>query len=44
VLVTTGYMDELPGRGQGQRLNILAKPYKHGDLLERVEAALAREA
>lgn len=41
VLVTTGYMDELPGRGQGQRLSILAKPYKHGDLLERVEAALA---
>jgi PAS domain S-box-containing protein len=43
VLVTTGYMDELPGRGQGQRLNILAKPYKHGDLLERVEAALGKE-
>jgi PAS domain S-box-containing protein len=42
VLVTTGYMDELPGKGRehGQRLNILAKPYKHGDLLERVEAAL----
>jgi len=44
VLVTTGDMDELPGRGQGQRLNILAKPYKHGDLLERVEAALGKEA
>ncbi|KGF81818.1 histidine kinase [Massilia sp. JS1662] len=44
VLVTTGYMDELPGRGQGQRLNILAKPYKHGDLLARVEAALGKEA
>jgi PAS domain S-box-containing protein len=43
VLVTTGYMDELPGRGQGQRLNILAQPYKHGDLLERVEAALGKE-
>jgi len=43
VLVTTGYMDELPGRGQGQRLNVLAKPYKHGDLLERVEAALGKE-
>jgi CheY-like chemotaxis protein len=42
VLVTTGYMDELPGQGRehGQRLDILAKPYKHGDLLERVEAAL----
>ena len=44
VLVTTGYMDELPGSGQGQRLNILAKPYKHGDLLERVEAALSKES
>ena len=45
VLVTTGYMDELPGPGQaqGQRLNVLAKPYKQGDLLARVEAALARE-
>jgi PAS domain S-box-containing protein len=45
VLVTTGYMDELPGQGRehGQRLNILAKPYKHGDLLERVEAALGRD-
>jgi CheY-like chemotaxis protein len=42
VLVTTGYMDELPGQGRehGQRLDILVKPYKHGDLLERVEAAL----
>jgi PAS domain S-box-containing protein len=43
VLVTTGYMDELPERGRAQRLNILAKPYKHGDLLEQVEAALGRE-
>jgi CheY-like chemotaxis protein len=43
VLVTTGYMDELPRQGQGQRLNILAKPYKHGDLLAQVEAALGRE-
>jgi len=42
VLVTTGYMDELPGR-EGERLNILAKPYKHGDPLERVEAALGKE-
>jgi CheY-like chemotaxis protein len=43
VLVTTGYMDELPRQGQAQRLNILAKPYKHGDLLARVEAALGRD-
>jgi PAS domain S-box-containing protein len=41
VLVTTGYMDELPGRGRGQGLNVLAKPYRHEELLARVEAALA---
>jgi PAS domain S-box-containing protein len=41
VLVTTGYMDELPGRTGGPGLNILAKPYKHEDLLERVAAELA---
>jgi CheY-like chemotaxis protein len=41
VLVTTGYMDELPGRGRD--LNILAKPYKHEELLARVEAAVGRD-
>ena len=41
VLVTTGYMDELPARGaQGQVLEVLAKPYDHQDLLDRVHAAL----
>jgi CheY-like chemotaxis protein len=43
VLVTTGYMDELPECGKGRRLNVLAKPYKHGDLLAQVDAALGRE-
>jgi PAS domain S-box-containing protein len=38
VLVTTGYMDELPSRGQA--LDVLAKPYHHQTLLERVQAAL----
>ena len=38
VLVTTGYMDELPARGQA--LDVLAKPYHHQALLERVQAAL----
>ena len=38
VLVTTGYMDELPARGQS--LDVLAKPYHHQTLLERVQAAL----
>jgi PAS domain S-box-containing protein len=40
VLVTTGYMDELPDRGGAKGLTILAKPYKHETLLERVEAVL----
>lgn len=41
VLVTTGYMDELPARGARDRsLDVLAKPYQHQDLLERVQAAL----
>jgi CheY-like chemotaxis protein len=47
VLVTTGYMDELPAAqaardAPGNRLDVLAKPYKHEDLLERVEAALGK--
>lgn len=40
VLVTTGYMDELPRQDQARRLNVLAKPYKHDELLAQVEAAL----
>lgn len=40
VLVTTGYMDELPQGGRGGGLNILAKPYRQDDLLERVRKAL----
>ncbi|WP_288378436.1 response regulator [uncultured Massilia sp.] len=41
VLVTTGYMDELPARGsKGQALEVLAKPYDHQELLDRVHAAL----
>jgi PAS domain S-box-containing protein len=44
VLVTTGYMDELPARERGRGLDILAKPYRHEDLLERVKAALATAA
>lgn len=45
VLVTTGYMDELPGRGKPSgTLDVLSKPYQHHDLLERVTAALGRAA
>ena len=40
VLVTTGYMDDLPGSGKG--LEILGKPYRHEDLLARVEAVLGK--
>ena len=45
VLVTTGYMDELPGRGKPSGgLDVLSKPYQHQDLLDRVAAALKRAA
>jgi len=44
VLVTTGYMDELPGRRRSEGLDVLAKPYQHQDLLDRVGAALKRAA
>ncbi len=45
VLVTTGYMDELPGRGRPSgTLDVLSKPYQHQDLLDRVGAALKRAA
>ncbi len=40
VLVTTGYMDDLPERGRSTDLKILAKPYRHETLLEHVQAAL----
>jgi PAS domain S-box-containing protein len=40
VLVTTGYMDELPSKKPGKGLPILAKPYRHDELLERVKAVL----
>jgi PAS domain S-box-containing protein len=41
VLVTTGYMEELPQGGRGGGLEILAKPYRQEDLLERVKKAVA---
>ena len=39
ILVTTGYMDELPAT-RGPRLDILSKPYRQEDLLARVRAIL----
>jgi CheY-like chemotaxis protein len=39
ILVTTGYMDELPAV-RGQQLDILGKPYRQEDLLARVRAIL----
>jgi len=44
VLVTTGYMDQLPASEPSKGLDILAKPYKHEDLLERVKTALGKAA
>jgi len=43
VLVTTGYMDELPDCGRSGGLEILAKPYRQESLLEKVRVALARQ-
>jgi PAS domain S-box-containing protein len=40
VLITTGYMDELPAASQPYRLDILTKPYRQEDLLSRVRAIL----
>ena len=43
VLVTTGYMEELPGSAnRSEGLNVLAKPYQHQDLLAWIGAALGR--
>jgi PAS domain S-box-containing protein len=43
VLLTTGYMDELPGQ-QPERLDVLAKPYQQDELLERVKQAIRQAA
>jgi CheY-like chemotaxis protein/anti-sigma regulatory factor (Ser/Thr protein kinase) len=43
VLVTTGYMDELPQGGRSGGLEILAKPYRQEDLLEKVRQALEKK-
>jgi PAS domain S-box-containing protein len=40
ILITTGYMDELPSAAQAQRLDILSKPYRQEELLSRVRAIL----
>ena len=39
ILITTGYMDELP-MARAQPLDILSKPYRQEDLLARVRAIL----
>ena len=43
ILITTGYMEELPEASQAQRLNILSKPYRQDELLSRVRAILPRQ-
>jgi len=40
ILITTGYMDELPAASRAQSLDILTKPYRQEDLLSRVRAIL----
>jgi PAS domain S-box-containing protein len=42
VLVTTGYMDELPEGGRGGGLRILAKPYRQEELLARVKMEMEK--
>jgi len=44
ILVTTGYMDELPAASHAQSLDILTKPYRQEDLLSRVRAILPSRA
>jgi hypothetical protein len=45
VLLTTGYMDEIPGKGgRTSPLEVLPKPYQHTALLERVRGALEKKA
>ncbi|MFL6671688.1 MAG: histidine kinase famiy protein [Massilia sp.] len=44
-LLTTGYMDELQSKaGRAEALDVLAKPYQHAELLERVRTALQRKS
>ncbi|MGX4643849.1 histidine kinase famiy protein [Massilia sp. SYSU DXS3249] len=40
ILITTGYMDELPAASPSRPLDILGKPYRQEDLLSRVKALL----
>ncbi|HEY1229875.1 MAG TPA: histidine kinase famiy protein, partial [Ramlibacter sp.] len=45
VLLTTGYMEELPGKERPEaRLDVLPKPYKHSELLERIRQGLGKRA
>jgi len=44
ILITTGYMDELPAASRAQPLDILTKPYRQEELLSRVRAILPEHA
>jgi len=45
ILITTGYMDELPSQhARSQPLDILSKPYRQDELLSRVRAILPAAA
>ncbi|AXA90286.1 histidine kinase famiy protein [Massilia sp. YMA4] len=43
ILLTTGYMEQLPGKG-GDALPVLAKPYNMTDLLDKIAATLNGQA
>lgn len=43
ILLTTGYMEQLPGKGR-DALPVLAKPYNLTDLLDKIAATLNGEA
>ena len=44
ILLTTGYMEQMPGRDDRDALPVLAKPYHQADLLHKIEATLSGAA
>jgi PAS domain S-box-containing protein len=44
ILLTTGYMEQLPGRNERDALPVLAKPYNQSDLIQKIEATLSGDA
>jgi len=44
ILLTTGYMEQMPGRDARDALPVLAKPYNQADLLQMIAATLSGDA